>query len=227
MPWQLPERAAITSLAELKAQPLPGCGYPSTIQPWAAPIYCRSVGAIITQMEELQSAARFSAFTSQFSSSGKKNYDTERDGTCHSFILADRQNVSSIRISTRQNAVGPSAQRQPVKSVLHSLSPVVVYRVHRTGCRATERINVFRNGFWWISVCTVFFPPPGLIYTHNIHLCVEIISLTQEAISPLKSQEQFYRTRNHLLQFSRASEEYYTQVKMQTGELSNHLLFHR
>lgn len=71
------------------------------------------------------------------------------------------------------------------------------------------------------------FSPLGLIYTHNIHLCVEIISLTQEAVSPLKSQEEFYRTRNHLLQFSRESEEYYTQVKMQTGELSNHVLFHR
>lgn len=30
----------------------------------------------------------------------EKNYDTEWDGTCHSLILADKQNVSWIRIST-------------------------------------------------------------------------------------------------------------------------------
>ena len=71
----------------------------------------------------------------------------------------------------RQIAVGPSTyrHRQPVKSVSHSLSPVVVYRAHRTGCGATERINVFRNGFWCITVCTVFFL--HLVqFTHTIYI---------------------------------------------------------
>ena len=53
-------------------------------------------------------------------------------------------------------SVGPSTQRRPAKSVLHSLSPVVVYRAHRTGCGATEGINGFRDTFSCIGVCTVF-----------------------------------------------------------------------
>lgn len=47
------------------------------------------------------------------------------------------------------------------------------------------------------------FSAPGLLYTHNIHLCVEMISLPQEVISSAKTHEQFYRTSNHLLQLSR------------------------
>lgn len=57
-----------------------GCGYPSTIQPQAAPIYCTSAHAIIIQTEEPRSAAGSSAFTSQFSSSGKKTTTQSRMG---------------------------------------------------------------------------------------------------------------------------------------------------
>lgn len=71
-----------------------GCGYVSTIQPQAAPICYRSVREVFTQTEELLSIARF--FTSQFSSSGKKNEAQSGMGQ----TPADRERASWICIST-------------------------------------------------------------------------------------------------------------------------------
>lgn len=111
----------------------------------------------------------------------------------------------------RQNACGPQSSEaaSEIGRALHSLIPVEVCTVHRTGWGATEGIDVFRNWFSCITAYTNYiyvqkwFPSPRNLYLH------------------WKPQQQFYSTDNYLLQLSWRNEEYYNQVKTQTDRWSH------
>lgn len=75
------------------------------------------------------------------------------EGTCHGLILTGRQSIPQ----PRQNDVGP--RTQTVKPVPFRQSPVVVYRVQRTGSEPQKEL---------ISCVCSIPAPPGLLYiTHT------------------------------------------------------------
>lgn len=147
MPQQLLRTTATVSLTGLAAQLVPqaffrglrlwavtGCGYVSTIQPQAAPICFRSVCNVFTQTEELLSTACFS--TSVSLQWGKKK-NTQKLGQrvgWDSPQQTGRMHPGSA-FQPRQNACGPQSSEaaSEIGGVLHSLIPMEVCTVHRTG----------------------------------------------------------------------------------------------